>query len=99
MSNIITMDKIDDAMIKEFKYGLKLKKAMEDEREIAARMASSLLRRSGTKNVKGLGKHLCEIPDWDYFRMKEKYGQEEVHSKEFLKYLQKKKKDLFTANV
>jgi hypothetical protein len=40
--------------------------------------------------VPGLGRCIGVIPEWEFFRMQQKYGHKEVHSKEFMKYYQKK---------
>jgi hypothetical protein len=37
-----------------------------------------------------LGKPVATLPPREYFRLVQKYGQETVHSKEFLKYYQRK---------
>ena len=37
-----------------------------------------------------LGKPIATIPAREFFRLTKKYGQETVHSKEFLKYYNKK---------
>jgi hypothetical protein len=34
------------------------------------------------------------MPDWEFFRLIQKYGHKEVHSREFLKYFQKTNPDL-----
>jgi hypothetical protein len=39
--------------------------------------------------MKGLGRCVAVIPEWEFYRMKDKYGHHEIHSKEFMKYYQK----------
>jgi len=41
-----------------------------------------------------LGRCVATIPHREYFRLIKKYGQETVHSTEFLKYFQKNFSDL-----
>ncbi len=41
-----------------------------------------------------LGRCVATIPHREYFRLIKKYGQETVHSKEFLQYFQKNFSDL-----
>ena len=43
-----------------------------------------------TKTVKGLGKCVAVIPEDEFFRLQRKYGHQEVHSREFLRYFNKK---------
>lgn len=79
---------IHDALMRELKTGLQLKKELERSREIqAAEQAKGLV---GQRVVPGLGRCVGVIPEWDFFRMQQKYGAKEVHSKEFMKYYQKK---------
>jgi hypothetical protein len=80
--------KIHDALMRELKTGLQLKKEMERAKEIeAAQQAKELVNQ---REVPGLGRCVGVIPEWEFFRMQQKYGAKEVHSKEFMKYFQKK---------
>jgi hypothetical protein len=85
---------INKALEREIRLGLELKKATEQRREIEAAAQAQELKRiaqeSGKKDVKGLGRCVAVIPSWDWFRMKQKYGHAETHSREFLSYYQKK---------
>lgn len=78
---------IGRAIEAELRSGLRLKKEQEQARIRQAEAQASSMR--GHKSIKGLGKCVAVIPEWDYFRMKQKYGNE-VASKEFLRYYQKK---------
>ena len=75
------------AVLNELRTGMELKKQMERRREIEA--ATQAQEKANHKEIKGLGRCVAVIPSWDYFRMKQKYGNE-VASDEFLKYYQKK---------
>lgn len=44
----------------------------------------------GHKTVAGLGKCVAAIPLMEYIHMTQKYGHEEVNSREFLQYFNKK---------
>lgn len=79
---------IQDALLREIKTGLQLKKEMERAKEIeAAEQAKSLVQK---KELPGLGRCVGVFPEWEFFRLQQKYGHKEVHSKEFMKYFQKK---------
>lgn len=51
------------------------------------------------KTVPGLGKLVAVMPQRDYFRILKKYGQDEVTSKEFLRYFQKHFPELTVSKV
>ena len=74
---------IDRAFMNEIKNGFNLEKKTEKQWvETAAKEAQAL---KGTV-IPVLGKPVATIPHREYFRLVQKYGQETVHSKEFLKY-------------
>jgi putative heme iron utilization protein len=78
---------IDRAFMQEIKSGFKLEQKTEKARvDQAAKEAQQL---KGTIHPT-LGRPIATIPPREYFRLVQKYGQETVHSKEFLKYYQKK---------
>jgi len=78
---------IDRAFMKEIKTGFKLEKATENKRVEQARKEAQKLK--GTTHPT-LGKPVASIPPREYFRLIKKYGHETVHSKEFLRYYNKK---------
>ena len=78
---------IDRAFMKEIKTGFKLEKQTEHKR--VAQAAKEAKQLKGTVHPV-LGKPVATIPHREYFRLIKKYGQETVHSKEFLKYYNKK---------
>ena len=78
---------IDRAFMKEIKNGFKLEKQTEQKRVDQARKEAKELR---GKIHPTLGKPVATIPARDFFRLTQKYGQETVHSKEFIKYYNKK---------
>jgi hypothetical protein len=79
---------IYDALIREIKTGMQLKKEMEKAKEMQA--AEQARERVQKKDLPGLGRCIGVIPEWEFFRMQQKYGHKELHSREFMKYFQKK---------
>jgi hypothetical protein len=78
---------IDRAFMQEIKNGFKMERKNEQSRvDQAAKEATAL---KGTTHPT-LGKPVATLPPREYFRLVQKYGQETVHSKEFLKYYQRK---------
>lgn len=85
------------ALIRELQTGVKLKEAHEQRREIEAAREAQQFRNA--KTVKGLGKHIGEMPQWEYHNLINKYGYDEVHSRGFWQYYQKRFPHLSTARV
>jgi hypothetical protein len=67
--------------------GMELKKQIENKKEIEA--AEQAKAHRAAKEVQGLGRCVGVIPEWEFFRMQQKYGHAEIHSKGFMKYFQK----------
>ncbi len=94
MANIITNfprysdGEIDRALIREIQTGFQLEKEVEAARVTEAE--SDAMAFKNMRSIGSLGKMVAAIPSRDYFRLKDKYGEEEVKSKEFLRYFQKK---------
>jgi hypothetical protein len=86
-----TDGEIDQAFINEIKSGFKLEKETEHLRVNQARKEAS---QEKGKTHPVLGKCVATIPARDFFRLTNKYGHEQVHSKEFLQYYNKKFSDL-----
>jgi hypothetical protein len=73
--------------MREIQTGFKRERETEEARvKQAAKEAQQL---KGTTHPV-LGKPVATIPAREFFRLTQKYGQETVHSKEFLKYYNKK---------
>ena len=81
---------IDRAFMKEITNGFKLERETEKQRVAGAAKEAQALK--GTTHPT-LGKPVASIPR-EYFRLVKKYGQKTVHSKEFLKYYNKKVPEL-----
>lgn len=79
---------INRALIKEIQTGFQLERETERAREMAA--ASEAQAYKGHKTIQGLGKCVGVIPSREFFRLTQKYGRDEVHSKGFMQYYQKK---------
>jgi hypothetical protein len=87
----ISQEAIDAAFVDEIKRSFKEEQATEKYRVNTARKEAN---QEKGKTHPVLGKCVATIPARDYFRMIQKYGTEHVHSKEFLKYYNKKYSDL-----
>lgn len=79
---------VDRALMREINTGMELKKQWEKRRELEAAKEAADLKNHRT--LKGLGKAVAVMPDWEYFRLIQKYGHAEVHSKEFMRSFQKR---------
>ena len=82
---------LDQAFMDEIKNGFQLEKQTEASRVDQARKEATQER---GKVHPVLGRCVATIPHREYFRLIKKYGQDTVHSKEFLKYFQKNFSDL-----
>ena len=78
---------IDRAFMKEIKTGFKLERDTEHKRVNQAKKEAQEMK---GKTHPVLGKPVATIPAREFFRLTNKYGHETVHSKEFLKYYNKK---------
>ena len=78
---------IDRAFMNEIHNGFRLEKQTEHKRVEQARKEAKELK---GKTHPSLGKPVATIPAREFFRLTKKYGHETVHSKEFLKYYNKK---------
>ena len=81
-----TDGEIDQAFMNEIKSGFKLERETEHERVAAAAKQAKHLK--GTKHPV-LGRPVATMPAREFFRLTNKYGHDQVHSKEFVKYYQK----------
>ena len=86
-----TSDELDQAFMNEIKSGFELERKTEHLRVAQARKEAQSAK---GKTVPGLGKCVATMPAREFFRLTNKYGHKEVHSKEFLKYYNKKFSDL-----
>jgi hypothetical protein len=84
-------DEVNKAFMDEIKNGFQLEKRTEATRVNQARKEAS---QEKGKVHPVLGRCVATIPHREYFRLIKKYGQETVHSKEFLAYFQKNFSDL-----
>ena len=79
---------INRALIKEIQTGFQLERTNEEFRVKAAQQEAEELRGEKTNPV--LGKCVGVMPERDFFRLVQKYGHAEVHSKGFMQYFNKK---------
>lgn len=82
---------IDRAFMKEITNGFKLERETEERRVNQARKEAHALK---GKTHPTLGKPIATMPAREFFRLTKKYGHDQVHSKEFLRYFNKKFPDL-----
>ena len=82
---------VDKACMDEIKNGFALERQTEASRVDQARKEAT---QEKGKVHPVLGRCVATIPHREYFRLIKKYGQDTVHSKEFLKYFQKNFSDL-----
>ena len=86
-SNTYSDEEINRALMQEIQGSLDLERATEKNRyQQAAKEAHQL---KGTVHPT-LGRPVATIPAREFFRLVKKYGQETVHSKEFLQYYNEK---------
>ena len=77
---------VDRAFMREIKNGYRLEVEREKYRtEVASKEAQE--HKGKTHPI--LGKCVATIPARDFFRLTNKYGHDEVHSKEFIKHYNK----------
>jgi hypothetical protein len=83
---------VNRALMREIRTGVKLKTKLEETRVRGVRRYVQTARENKRNPV--LGSHAFSMPAYEFFRLQDKYGHEEVHSEEFLKFHQKKFPDL-----
>jgi len=86
-----TTGELDQAFMNEIKSGFKLEKETEKGRVLQAKKEAQ---EHKGKTHPVFGKCVATIPAREFFRLTSKYGHEQVHSKEFLRYYNKKFSDL-----
>tara|TARA_E500000318_G_scaffold18618_2_gene19432 strand:+ start:987 stop:1295 length:309 start_codon:yes stop_codon:yes gene_type:complete len=97
MSQIITNlprysdGEIDEAFMREIHNGFRMEREKEKDRIASVKRQVSGMR---GKTHPTLGRPVASMPARDFFRLTQKYGHKEVHSKEFIKYFQKKMPEL-----
>lgn len=79
---------LNRALERELRTGLQLKKETERYRE--AQAAKEAAQMKGSREIPGLGKFVATFPEWEYFRIRQKYGHEEISSTEFTRDFQKR---------
>lgn len=80
---------LNQALINELRYGVKLKETWEKEREtICAKHAEKLknAQKDGFKNLRCV----AVTPAWEWFNLRNKYGAEAMHNRGFIKDFQKR---------
>ena len=73
---------IEDAFMREIQTGFQLERQLEKARiQEAAQEARTF---DYGREIQGLGRKVAEVPARDFFRLVQKYGNEEVRSKDFV---------------
>jgi hypothetical protein len=78
---------VDREFMKEISTGFRMEAAKEKDRTDIARKEAH---QQKGKTHPVFGKCVATIPARDFFRLTKKYGHDQVHSKEFIKYYNKK---------
>lgn len=86
-----TDGEVNRAFLQEIQSGFKLERETEKSRIDAVVKETQKFK---GKEHPVLGRPVASMPARDFFRLTQKYGHKEVHSKEFLKYFQKKMPEL-----
>jgi len=90
-------EEIDNELNNIVKESLAEEKATEFERTNVARAQASVMKNH--KSIPGLGKCIGVMPGREYFRLVKKYGYETVHSKDFMRFFNKKMPELSPNRV
>ena len=86
-----TDGEVDAAFLAEIKSGFKLEKETE---HLRVNQAKKEAHDQKGKTHPTLGKCVATMPAREFFRLTNKYGHNQVHSKEFIKHYQKNFSDL-----
>jgi hypothetical protein len=82
---------------RELRTGFQLEKEQERFRLMAAKQEAQEVRNGGN-NMRDM-KQVAAVPARDFWRLVQKYGHDEVHSKSFIRHLHKTNPSLKTANI
>ena len=97
-NQVISDCEVNRAFMNEIHNGFQLERATEEARHQSAAQEAAEFRKNN-RTVKGLGKIISTMPAREFFRVVEKYGHEEVHSKEFQRFDQKAHPELHVNKV
>ena len=86
MIHIPSEDEKTEAVINELRSGRQFMEAKQKFREIAAAQEADTLR---NKTNSALGKAVAVIPSHEYFLIRNKYGEDAWHDREFVRDFQK----------
>jgi len=86
------------AIERELRTGFMLEKQLEKFRVEGAAEEAAEVRKHGQR-ANAPFKQVAAVPARDFWRLVKKYGHDEVHSKDFIRYLHKKMPELKTANI
>lgn len=90
---------VNAKMWDEVKKGFAAEGATEHMRLDDLREVTEADKKGVNRTVPGLGKLVANVPLLDFIRLQHKYGREEILSKDFIRYMQKKVPETKVANV
>lgn len=88
---------VNAALMREIRLGFNRERVTEGIRIKKASEYAQGFRDS--KEVPGLGKHVAAMPARDYYRLVQKYGHQEVHSDDFLRYFGRKMPGMVSTKI
>lgn len=83
---MISEEAMTDALVKELCSGRQLMETKQKFREIAAAQEADTLR---NKTNSALGRAVAVVPTHEYFLIRNKYGEDAWHDREFIRDFQK----------
>lgn len=92
-----SQEDINSALWGEIEAGFGVEKDTESLRLDNLREVTAMHKEQPTHPT--LGKLVAMVPARDYFRLLQKYGNDETHSREFIRYMHKKVPETKVANV
>jgi hypothetical protein len=96
--SVITDCEVNDAIEREIRLGFQLEKAMGEQRQRSAAEEAAEFRKNN-RTVPGFGKIAACLDPRDFHRAVQKYGHEEVHSREFVRSIRKYEPELTVNRV
>lgn len=93
--SLISNEAIHSALVKELCSGRALMETMQSQREMECAREAEYYRKNGSKNWK----FLAAIPQHEYFILRQKYGDEAFHDREFVQDFQRTQPHLAGAKA
>jgi len=87
MIETIADEECTAALLRELRWGRQVKQTFEQVREADAGREAFAAR--GHKSIPGIGKMVAAVPAYEFFTIREKYGADCWHDKQFLRDFQR----------